>query len=267
MDSVCTPRRFDYGDHPSQYAELWIPAQRSHDTIAIIVHGGFWRQAYGAEYGRPLANDLCKRGYVVWNLEYRRTDGGDGGWPETFLDVAAGLDALDAALEGAGLETGPRVGIGHSAGGHLALWAAQRHKLPQTAPGALSPGRICLDAVISQAGVLDLAMAESLGLSMNAARVLMQCTPDQDPESWGWADPAQRVPLEIPLAMLHGTLDEDVPVEMGRDFARRAMVSGSRVDYVEFEGDHYGLITPGDEAWLMCVDALAKFESVGFGGE
>ena len=138
MESAYTPQRFDYGEHPSQYAELWVPDVRTHAAIAIIIHGGFWRQAYGAEYGRPLARDLRDRGYVVWNLEYRRTNGGDGGWPETFLDVAAGLDGLESALESSGLEPGPRVGIGHSAGGHLALWAAGRHLLPACSPGRAS---------------------------------------------------------------------------------------------------------------------------------
>ncbi|MFF5792742.1 alpha/beta hydrolase family protein [Paeniglutamicibacter sp. NPDC012692] len=261
------PQRFDYGEHPSQYAELWVPDSRAHAAIAIIIHGGFWRQAYGAEYGRPLARDLRDRGYVVWNLEYRRTNGGDGGWPETFLDVAAGLDGLESALESSGLEPGPRVGIGHSAGGHLALWAAGRHLLPPAAPGALPETLRCLDAVISQAGVLDLALAESLALSDHAARLLMRCAPAEDPERWKWADPADRIPLGIPLLMLHGTTDEDVPVELGRSFARRAMAAGGPVDYLEFEGDHYGLITPGDRAWEMCVEGLGMLAAGRSGGE
>lgn len=267
MESAAAPRRFEYGEHPSQFAELWVPKRQIHHTVAVIIHGGFWREAYGAEYGRPLAMDLCAQGYVVWNLEYRRTNGGGGGWPETFLDIAAGIDALDPALEASDVERLPKVAIGHSAGGHLALWAAGRHLLPPSAPGALPSGSKCLDAVISQAGVLDLAMADSMGLSNHAARLLMGCTPQQDPERWQWADPAQVVPVDIPLLMLHGTLDEDVPVKIGRDFAARAAAAGQTVEYVEFEGDHYGLITPGDNAWQMCTKGLANFDSAVFGGE
>ena len=158
-----------------------------------------------------------------------------------------GVGWTGTAIEASGLEPGPRVGIGHSAGGHLALWAAGRHLLPAEAPGALPDTLRCLDAVISQAGVLDLSLAESLALSDHAARLLMRCTPGDDPERWKWADPANRIPPGIPLLMLHGTTDVDVPVELGRSFARRAMAAGGPVDYREFEGDHYGLITPGDE--------------------
>ena len=266
MEPSYAPQRFDYGDHPSQYAELWVPDVRSHAAIAVIIHGGFWRQAYGAEYGRPLARVLRERGHVVWNLEYRRTDGGDGGWPETFLDVAAAMDALGSALEASQLEPGPRIGIGHSAGGHLALWLAGRHLLPGGAPGALPESVHCLDGVISQAGVLDLALAESLALSDNAARVLMRCSPEEDPVRWEWADPAKRVPTGIPLLMLHGAADEDVPVALARSVATRAAAAGGDVEYLEFEGDHYGLITPGDRAWEMCVEGLVEFETGGYGG-
>ena len=250
--------RHDYGGHPSQYAELWVPETRLHEVVAVVVHGGFWRQSYGAELGRPLAADLAARGIVAWNLEYRRTSGGDGGYPGTFLDIAAGIDALDAALAAAGLSDGPRMAIGHSAGGHLALWAAGRHLLPAGAPGALPAGGRSLDGVVSQAGVLDLHLAHRLGLSRDAAGELMGCSPEADPAAWAIADPAARPLPGVPLVMLHGRADADVPVELARNLAARARDAGARVDYREFDGDHYGLITPGDPAWEASVEALLE---------
>ncbi|MBV1781160.1 alpha/beta hydrolase [Paeniglutamicibacter sp. ABSL32-1] len=258
MADAAGPVRFDYGEHPSQYAELWVPGTRLHEVVAVIVHGGFWRQSYGAELGRPLAADLAARGIVAWNLEYRRTAGGDGGYPGTFLDVAAGIDALDAALSGSGLHDGPRIGIGHSAGGHLALWAAGRSRLPAGAPGALPEGGRALDGVVSQAGVLDLHLAHELGLSGDAAGELMGCSPESGPGAWRIADPAARPLPEAPLVMLHGRADADVPVDLARSFAARALEAGSHVDYREFDGDHYGLITPGDPAWEATVAALLE---------
>ncbi|PQZ90237.1 alpha/beta hydrolase [Arthrobacter sp. MYb227] len=267
MESIYNPTRFPYGEHPSQFADLWVPDEITHKPVVIIIHGGFWRQKYGAELGIPLAQDLYTRGYVVWNLEYRRTCGGDGGWPQTFLDVAAGIDVLHTALDSMGIANAPRVAIGHSAGGHLALWAAGRHRLPDLAPGALPPGEQCLDAVISQAGILDLGLADTLGLSNGAARSLMGCDKQEAPELWDWADPAPRIPLGIPVVMLHGSTDEDVPVELGREFARRAMLVDAGVDYIEFDGDHYGLITVGDPAWNLCIQALQKLETTMLVGE
>lgn len=258
MAGTACPIRHDYGGHPSQYAELWVPEARLHEVVAVIVHGGFWRQTYGAELGRPLAADLAARGIVAWNLEYRRTAGGDGGYPETFQDIAAGIDALDAALAAAGLADGPRIGIGHSAGGHLALWAAGRYLLPAGAPGALPGNRRSLDGVVSQAGVLDLGLAHTLGLGNDAAGTLMGCSPESGSEAWIVADPAARPLPGVPLVMLHGRADADVPVGLARSFAARAREAGVRVDYREFDGDHYGLIDPGDPAWVATVSALLE---------
>ena len=135
-----------YGPDPAQFGELWLPGVGSAATV-VIVHGGFWRARYDLSLGRPLAADLVARGYAVWNLEYRRV-GAAGGWPATFEDIAAGIDLLAELPVGA-----TRVAvIGHSAGGHLAAWAAGRAGLPPGAPGARP--LVAVTAVICQAGVL-----------------------------------------------------------------------------------------------------------------
>ncbi len=264
MTGTARTERHAYGPHPSQYAELRIPETRVHRSIAVIIHGGFWRQAYGAELGRPPAADLAARGIVSWNLEYRRTAGGQGGYPETFEDVAAGIDALDAALAAAGIEDGPRIGIGHSAGGHLALWAAGRNLLAPGAPGALESEGRTLEGVVSQAGVLDLHLAHELGLSRGAAAELMGAAPEAAPEAWKNADPAIRALPSVPLVMLHGSADGDVPVALARSFAARARAAGAPVSYRELAGDHYGLITPGDPAWEASVAALLELGDTPF---
>lgn len=258
MSRTVVPTRHPYGEHSSQYAELWVPDHRVHRVIAIIIHGGFWRQAYGAELGRPLAADLAERGITSWNLEYRRTAGGNGGHPETFLDVAAGIDALDAALAAAGIADGPRIALGHSAGGHLASWAAGRSLLPAGAPGAQPRGSRGLDGVVSQAGVLDLHLAHSMGLSNDAAGELMGTKPESDPAAWQLADPAAGELAKVPMVMLHGRQDTNVPVSLARSFARHSREAGAPVSYREFDGDHYGLITPGDPAWEASLDALLE---------
>jgi acetyl esterase/lipase len=121
--------RHSYGEHPSQFCELHAGG----GDVAVLVHGGFWRARYGLDLERDLAADLVARGWTVWNVEYRRLGDG-GGWPETGDDVVTAIAALP-------VDARRVVAIGHSAGGHLATWAA---------------AHVRLDAVVAQAGALDL---------------------------------------------------------------------------------------------------------------
>ena len=137
----CAPlpaERFLYGRTRSQYAVLELPPGAGPFPVAVLLHGGFWRVGFNRTLMNPLALDLLGRGWAVWNLEYRRLGigwGGGGGWPETFADVAAGIDAL-ADLRAAPLDLARVFAIGHSAGGQLALWSGARPGLPAGAPGA-----------------------------------------------------------------------------------------------------------------------------------
>lgn len=251
-----------YGPNPSQYAELYVPTERRLPGVIVILHGGFWRDTYDASLGRPLADDLVRRGWVVWNLEYRRTTDAEvpgpdaGGWPQTFEDVAAGIDALGPALAAAGLEPGNVVVLGHSAGGHLGTWAAGRHKLPAGAPGAGPAVKVA--GVVSQAGVLELWMANWLKLSHSAALKLMGATNEEDPRRWQLADPVRMLPIGVPVIALHGKSDADVPSALSRAYTDAARAQGDPARMVFTTGDHYALITPGTTAWDACLVALAE---------
>src|SRR5215472_4799463 len=155
------PARYRYGPDPAQHGELWLPPDPVPGTM-VVIHGGFWRARYDLSFGRPLAADLARRGYTAWNLEYRRAGAG-GGWPTTFEDVAAGIDLL-AELN---VDTDRVAAVGHSAGGHLAAWAAGRPRLPDGTPGAKP--RVALTAVVAQAGVLALADCARDGTGGTAA--------------------------------------------------------------------------------------------------
>ena len=226
-----------YGDDPSQFAELYRPDGASRGVV-VVIHGGFWKSAYDYTLGQPLARALVADGWTTWNIEYRRVGNG-GGTPQTFDDVAAAIDAL-AGVEG--LDTSTVVTLGHSAGGHLAVWAAGR-----TDPG------VAVTHAISQAGVLDLVMSERMGLGGGAASSLLGHEPGPDDAQW---DPQQQIPLDVPVWCVHGVDDTIVPLGQSEGYVVDAQAAGAQAEVLRVPGDHFAVIDPTSEAWAATVGVL-----------
>ena len=199
----------------------------------MVIHGGFWKAAYDVELGRPLAADLVERGWATWNLEYRRVGNG-GGTPETFDDVAAGIDLLTELCP----DTSTVISLGHSAGGHLAIWAASR--------GGIS-------TVITQAGVLDLRSAHAEGLGGGAVEAFLGHPPTNADDRF---DPLRQVPLGVPVWCVHAAADDTVPISQSHDYVAAARAAGAEASLVEVPGDHYSVIDPASEAWRRTVVIL-----------
>ena len=229
--------RITYGDDPSQFVELHRPDGASRGVV-VVIHGGFWKAAYDYTLGQPLAVSLAERGWTAWNIEYRRVGNG-GGTPETFDDVAAAIDAL-ADVDGLDLST--VVTLGHSAGGHLAVWAAGR-----TDPG------VAVTHAISQAGVLDLVMSERMGLGGGAASSLLGHVPGPDDAQW---DPQQQIPLDVPVWCVHGIDDAIVPLGQSEGYVVDARSAGAQAEIVRVEGDHFVVIDPESDAWSATLEIL-----------
>jgi acetyl esterase/lipase len=253
-------RTFRYGSAAAQVADLYLPARPGTHPVVVLVHGGFWRAGYGRDLMEPLARDLTARGYAAWNIEYRRLGEPGGGWPGTLADAAAAVDALAAAADqqaGSGHVLGLDrvVAVGHSAGGHLALWLAARPGLPATAPGA-GP-RVPVGAAVSLAGVADLHGANAARLGAGAAAALLGGDPREVPDRYALASPRARLPLGVPQLLLHGDADDRVPVEQSRDHARDAAAAGDAAELVEFPGlGHFELIDPAHPSWAAVLDRL-----------
>ncbi|HEY2167215.1 MAG TPA: alpha/beta fold hydrolase [Jatrophihabitantaceae bacterium] len=248
-----TASRIRYGTHPDQFGELHLPTGPPIATV-VVIHGGFWRAQYTLDLGTPLAADLAERGYAAWNLEYRRVGSG-GGWPATFADVAAGIDAL-AELP---VDTTRVVTVGHSAGGQLAVWAAGRDALPADAPGARP--RVRLTAAVAQAGVLDLSGGYRAGIGGGMVADLMGASPEQDRMRYESADPLRQVPLPVPVVCLHARADQDVPFAHSVDYVAAAERAGAQAELIETPGDHYSLIHIDTPAWQLTVDAVGRLTS------
>jgi acetyl esterase/lipase len=211
-------QRHSYGADPSQYGVLY-----GEGPVAVLIHGGFWRDRYDLTLMDALAQDLAARGWAAWNIEYRRLGSG-GGVPATLEDVGAAIDKL-AEMP---VDRSRVVTIGHSAGGHLAAWAATRE----------TP-RVAVTAVVSQAGVLDLARAAELKLSDGVVDQFLGAEPT------AVASPIERLPLGVPALLTHGGRDEIVPVEISTRFAR---ASGASL-IVEPDEDHFGHLDPANPLW------------------
>ena len=263
LDLLARSRGARYGTHPSQRADLHLPRTPGPHPVVVAIHGGSWETRYGKIVMRGLAGDLARRGWAVWNIEYRRIGGahGGGGWPESFEDVAAAVDHL-ARLD-APLDLTRVAALGHSAGGQLALWAAGRYKLPPGAPGA--DPEVSFAAAISQAGVVDLTTAHGLG-PHGPVDALIGGSPAAVPERYDHADPIRQVPLDLPVLLVHGTDDQSVSIERSRTYAAAARAAGGSVELIEVagpEGAHRRHIDPRGPAFAAALGWLARTLPVG----
>ncbi len=224
----------------------------------IFLHGGFWRAAFDRSHAGPLASALARGGYAVCVPEYRRTGQPGGGWPGTFDDVAAAVDALPGlAAEAARglLDPGTVLLAGHSAGGHLALWAAARNLLPAGARWYTGGTRV--RGVLGLAAVSDLAGCDERNLGRGAARQLMGGGRHRHPDRYAQADPARLVPAAAPVRLVHGALDDVVPCQLSLDYAAVAGRAGGDVACEVLPGcGHFEVIDPLSGAWAHVLAAL-----------
>ncbi|MCX6396982.1 MAG: alpha/beta hydrolase [Propionibacteriales bacterium] len=241
-------QRIRYADeHPDQYGVLGLPRDTPPKGVLVLLHGGFWLSEYGADLMEPMAADFRDRGFATWNVEYRRVGNG-GGFPRTFEDVAAAVDHVQQLDEVAGLDVHL---IGHSAGGHLAVWAASRTaRTPGGAP------RTVPTSTISLSGVLDLSSAASGGLGNGAAEALMAALPDDARSDYAVADPCALVPARGAVFAVHAQDDQIVPRDQSTTYVQLDGSAGGKAELVTVPGGHFDVIDPTSAAWKQIVQLL-----------
>ncbi len=271
LSSFLKPKRLAYGPEQLQFGDLYLPNQPGSHPVVILIHGGYWRARYGLELMNGLGEDLAKRGYAAWNIEYRRVGNPGGGWPGTFQDVALATDYLRELALSYRLDLTKIVPIGHSAGGHMALWLAARPRIPSFAHnsplgGSQLPGKneetatpLGLAGAISLAGVVDLEMAWRLHLSNDAVVELLGGTIANVPERYAVASAAAMLPLGVPQVLIHGTSDDSVPLQESQAYANAARSVNDPITYIELVGvDHFDVIDPHSDAWAIVINELQK---------
>jgi acetyl esterase/lipase len=248
--------RLAYGPDPLHIGDLRLPSGDGPHPLVIVVHGGFWRNRYDLEHIGHVCAALTARGLATWSIEYRRIGDPGGGWPGTLLDAGRAADYARELAPRFNLDLDRTVTAGHSAGGHLALWLAARPRLDPASELA-TPNPLRVRGAVSLAGVSDLRAAYDLRLSQRVVAELLGGSPDEVPERYASASPAELLPLGVPQVLIHGTSDGPVPFQISADYAARAASLGDQARLIPLEGaHHFELIDPGSREWPAVEQAI-----------
>jgi acetyl esterase/lipase len=239
--------RLSYGPDEFQFGDLRLPKGAGPHPVAIVIHGGCWMSEYGLSYMGHLSAALTEAGVATWSVEYRRVGNQGGGWPGTFEDVARAADHLRKIAKTYPLDLNRVIAVGHSAGGHLALWLAARKLLPKDSP-AYSQDPLPLRGVVSLAGVTDLRRN---GTACDASVTQLMGGPANDKAAiYDQASPIGLLPLGIPTAIVQGSIDTIIPLDMAKDYAEAAKKKGDEARLVVIEkAGHFEVVDPKSFAW------------------
>lgn len=252
-------RTFRYGPDQLQLVDLWLPTgtpARSWPTV-LMVHGGCWQSSVADRRLMDwIAADLRAAGVAVWNIDYRGVDRDGGGYPGTFRDAAAATDLLRDHAGVSRLDLSRVVAVGHSAGGHLALWLAARHRLPPDSPLAAADP-LPIAHVVSLGGLPDLAAVEASPDNGCGTGVIAQLVGGDRPNRFADTSVAELLPLGVPIDLVDGGQDRIVPARMAPAFAAAARAAGDRVAlHCVDDTGHVELIAPGTPAWATAKSAI-----------
>lgn len=230
---------------PEAQGEWWVPAASGRLPTVVLVHGGYWRSGYDRSLEDPVAALLADKGFLVWNIDYRSSE---SPWPATFTDAAAAHDRI-ATFDR--VDPSRTAIVGHSAGGHLALWLASRRRLPASAPGS-SVTAPAPALVVGQAPVAALVRAAQEGLGNGAAIALEGGTPTEVTSRYAVGDPVALAPTGVRTLLLHSDTDALVPISQSE-----AYVAADPTAVLErVAGDHFAHLDPTSEAIAALLGAL-----------
>lgn len=249
-------QKISYGSDPLQFGELHVPPGPGPHPVVINVHGGCWLAEYNIDHSRALANALAKEGIAVWNLEYRRVGNVGGGWPGTFLDVAAGAEYVHELAKKHPLDLKRVITVGHSAGGHFALWLAARWNMlrdiefPPAAP-------VALRGVVALAPASELDELHAKGVCGNVIDKLMDGGPAGNPGRYRGAMPSAMAPLGVEQFILIGEHDKAWR-PIGELYVERARLAGDLAieSIVIPDVGHFEVIDPGSSAWPVVLKSV-----------
>ncbi|MGD8328656.1 MAG: alpha/beta hydrolase [Acidobacteriota bacterium] len=258
-DPVPPDHRIAYGDHPLQFGDLRIPGGEGPWPVAILIHGGCWQSIATAQYFDRVAEAITDMGVVTWNIEYRPVDVEGGGWPGTFLDVAHGIDKLRDIEAEYGLGMERVIALGHSAGGHLALWAAGRPRIEEDSDLYIEDP-LPIGGVVSLAGIPELRRYRDIDPPTCGEGIvdrLMGGGPREVPERYIAGSPFQMLPLNVAQIHITGRNDDIVPPRQVSAYNYESQSAGDDSTLIVVpDAGHYEVVWPGTPAWEQVEEAV-----------
>jgi acetyl esterase/lipase len=240
-----------YGDAASQGIDVFVPRGKGPHPVAILIHGGCWSQTTaGREQVRPIADALARQGIAVWSIGYRRANEPGGGYPGMYQDVGAAIDRVKSEAAKYQLDLARTVLVGHSAGGHLALWALARDKLPADS-GLRSAEPFLPRAVVSLAGIPDLKSFGAMVPLICGRGIIENLVHLNTPDPFAETSPASLPPSPARIVMVSGIVDRLVAPWVAHEYAQDMRGKRQRpIELVDIpDAGHFDLVTPGTPAW------------------
>lgn len=249
-----------YGADPYQKVDLWLPKAPGRHRTVLMVHGGCWQtEIADRSLMNWIADDLRRRGYAVWNIDYRGVDRAGGGYPGTFADAAAATDALRDHAAHYQLDLPKVVAVGHSAGGHLALWLAGRARLPKGS-ALRTDHPLPIAQVISLGGLPDLeatAASPDNGCGTDVVARLTGAPSPTHADVFADTSVPRLLPLGVPQHLVNGENDRIIPMRLGTGYEAQARAKGDRVALHRVAATgHVELIAPESAAWAQTVKLI-----------
>jgi acetyl esterase/lipase len=252
--------RIAYGRDSSQFGELRLPAGKTRHPVVVLIHGGCFKAAYATTRDLAAMGDALKDdGIASWNVEYRRVGQPGGGWPGTYLDVGRAVDHLRTLAREYPLDLDRVVILGHSAGGHLAMYAAGRSRQPVDSPLRMADP-LGVRGVINLAGPLD--VAENIpgyeGLCRDSVITsLLGGTPATVPERYAHTSAMKLLPLGVPQVLLWGEHEDFVPRPLAEAYVQAAAQAGDSARLVVIPAiGHFETASPRASTWPRVSSAI-----------